>query len=819
MPPRAEFLKLRKQYIENRFAHLNQAQRAAVLDTEGPLLILAGAGSGKTTVLVNRINCVIEFGSAYSSDSVAREITEKDVELIKAAVADNTPLHPEIQPLMKTGRAAPWNILAITFTNKAAAELKSRISAAVGPEGGDVFASTFHSACVRFLRRDAQRIGFAQAFTIYDTDDSQRILKDIYKEFSIEDKLFPVRQMHARIGRIKDTMTSPEEFKKTVKDFRDETVAKIYAEYQRRLKKAGAFDFDDLIYYTVRLLEDNEEVRQYYHNRFHYIMVDEYQDTSIAQYKLVALLTGSHGNICVVGDDDQSIYRFRGATIENILEFEQQFNGARVIRLEQNYRSTGNILNAANEVISKNVGRKGKTLWTDQGDGDLIKVFCADSETEEAAYVAGIVAKNREEGIPLKQHAVLYRMNAQSNSVENYFARAGIPYRIIGGLRFYDRAEIKDIMAYLSIVENPGDDLRLTRIINTPTRKIGDTTVNNVAGIANGLGISMLEVVRDAAEYPALGRSVNALGEFYAMYERILEAYQNETLSDFVDRLLSITGYRQMLIAQKDEGRTRLENIEELVSSMKVFEQQNPDGDLALFLEEVALVSSIDSYDENTDAVVLMTLHSAKGLEFDCVFITGMEEGIFPGEQSRYNQEDIEEERRLAYVGYTRARKQLHLTRAGARMLFGQTRRNLASRFLEEFGEHLKDETLPRRSTREMYGGSAAQNDYRRANDMALRSVGRSDTYSGTASRRGTGRVDGIGSKITVGGAAAAKPKGMEPTGGAYSKGDIVEHRIFGRGTVMDAKPLGGDVLVEVDFDNVGIKKAMANFAPMKKVD
>lgn len=806
MPPLQEFLRLRKQYIEKRFSHLNEVQRKAVLNTEGALLILAGAGSGKTTVLVNRVCCMIEFGSAYSSGNTSREVTGHDVELLRAALENNTPLHPELRPLMKTGNVAPWNILAITFTNKAAGELKERICAAVGPDGNDVFASTFHSACVRFLRRDAQRLGFPQNFTIYDSDDSNRVLRDIYKDFSIEDKLFPVRQMHARIGRIKDTMTSPEEFKKSSEsDYRDATVAKVYTEYQNRLRRAGAFDFDDLIYYTVRVLETSAEVREYYNRRFHYIMVDEYQDTSVAQYKLVELLTGSHRNICVVGDDDQSIYRFRGATIENILGFEHNFSGAKVIRLEQNYRSTGNILDAANEVISHNVGRKGKTLWTDMGKGERIKVFCADSETEEAAYVAGVIAQNRENGTSLNQHAVLYRMNAQSNSMENYFARAGIPYRIIGGLRFYDRAEIKDILAYLCIVENPADDLRLTRIINTPTRKIGDTTVANISNIANSLGISMMEVIKEAANYPSLGRSVNALGEFYSMYLRILESYQNETLSDFTDMLLSITGYRQMLVAQKEEGRTRLENIEEFVSSMRVFEKENPDGDLALFLEEIALVTTLDRYDKDTDAVVLMTLHSAKGLEFDCVFIVGMEEGIFPGEQSRYNQEDVEEERRLAYVGYTRARKQLHLTRAASRMLFGQTRRNVQSRFLEEFSDDLKDETLPRRSTRELLGGSKAQNDYRRANEMTLRGLGK------------TGSVAGIGSKITVGG--SEKPKAIEQTGGKYAKGDAVEHRIFGRGVVLDARQLGGDTLVEVDFENVGVKKAMANFAPMKKLD
>ncbi len=808
MPPREQFIALRKQYIEQRFSHLNAVQRSAVLHTEGPLLILAGAGSGKTTVLVNRVCCLIEFGSAYASAQLARDVTDEDVRALQAAIDNRTPLGPELRPLMKTGAVSPWNILAITFTNKAAGELKSRISAAVGSAGNDVFASTFHSACVRFLRRDAQRVGFPQNFTIYDTDDVGRVLKEIYKDLSIEDKLFPIRQMHARIGRIKDEMLSPTDFKQSANDYRDQTVARVYAEYQARLRKAGAFDFDDLIYYTVLLLDGNKEVRDYYHNRFRYLMVDEYQDTSFAQYRLVELLTGGHHNLCVVGDDDQSIYRFRGATIENILGFEHAFPNASVIRLEQNYRSTGNILDAANEVISHNLGRKGKTLWTDRGAGDRIQVFCADSEMEEAAYIAGVIGKNKAAGMPLNQHAVLYRMNAQSNAVENYFARAGIPYRIVGGLRFYDRAEIKDILAYMNVVDNPNDNLRLTRILNRPARKIGDTTVATIAQIADGLGVPMLEVIKEAEQYPALARSKNALAAFYRMYEQLLETYQNETFPDFVDQLLSITGYRDMLLAQKEEGKTRLENIEELISSIKLFADENPEGDLAQFLEEIALVASIDSYDETTDAVVLMTLHSAKGLEFDCVFIVGMEEGIFPGDQSRYaGEEEMEEERRLAYVGYTRARKQLHLTRAGARMLFGQTRRNLPSRFLDEFREELKDETLPQRSTRELLrGGASLDREYARANDMTTHDLGKR-----TKSNRGA--VPGIGSQITTG---AAKPQ--LASGERYAQGDAVEHRIFGRGIVVSVQPMGKDFLVEVNFESAGTKKAMANFAPMRKV-
>ncbi len=800
MTPGDEWVLLRRQYIEKQFSHLNAMQREAVFHTEGPMLILAGAGSGKTTVLVNRISNIVAFGDAYASDYVNRAVKPEDLEHLRAAIEGGTAPHPDIAPLLHTGHTKPWNVLAITFTNKAAAELKSRICAAAGPEGNDVFASTFHAACVRFLRRDAMRLGFAQNFAIYDSDDQQRVIKDIYKHFAVDDKVFPVRWMGSRISHLKDELVSPQDFAERAADLRDRMVSKVYTEYQQRLRKAGAFDFDDLIYFTVRLLEECPEVREYYHHRFHYIMVDEYQDTSFAQYRLVELLTDPvRRNICVVGDDDQSIYRFRGATIENILNFEEHFRGAHVIRLEQNYRSTASILDAANEVIAHNIGRKGKTLWTDKGAGELIRVFCADSELEEASYVSSEILRNKNAGIALNRQAVLYRMNAQSSSIENYFARAGIPYRIYGGLRFFDRAEVKDIVSYLSVIENPADNLRLTRIINRPTRKIGDTTVNTILQIASELGISMMEVVRSAGDYPALSRSKNALDDFCAMLGRLQRAYESEGLADFCADLLDITGYRQMLIAAGDEGRTRLENVEELVSSLRTFELKNPDGDLALFLEEIALIASIDSYDENTDAVVMMTLHSAKGLEFDCVYIIGMEEGLFPSEQSRYKEEDIEEERRLAYVGYTRARRQLHLVRAYSRMLFGQTRRNLPSRFLEEFSDELKDEELSKKLGR----------DRRPSYEMYNQSVSRERSETIGAKPRPQ-----LGSTISVG-ETPKKPQG--PSSERYAAGDRVVHRIFGAGTVLSAKPLGGDVLVEVDFDTVGIKKAMANYAPMKK--
>ncbi len=808
-----EFIELRKKYIESRFSALNEVQRSAVFCTAGPLLILAGAGSGKTMVLVNRTRYILEYGEAYTSAKLARQAAKEDVDALRAAIG-GAAVPADVLPLLRVNAPAPWRILAITFTNKAAAQLKERICETVGPEGKDVFASTFHSACVRFLRRDAERLGFPKSFAIYDTDDQSRVLKEIYKEKNIDDKMFPLRWMASRIGRIKDTMASPQEFAETANEFRDKAVAGVYAEYQRRLKKAGAFDFDDLIYYTVRLLENEPEVRAHYNERFRYIMVDEYQDTSFAQYRLVELLTGPDKNICVVGDDDQSIYRFRGATIENILGFEHTFEGARVIRLEQNYRSTENILDAANEVIAHNRGRKGKTLWSDRGAGDKICVYCAENEGEEASFVGREILKNREWGIPLNSQAVLYRMNAQSNALENFFARAGIPYRIYGSVRFYERLEIKDLLAYMAIVENPADDLRLARIINRPARKIGDTTVAEISRIANGLGIPMLEVVRKADEYESLSRARAALAGFCEIYDKLLESYRNDTLHDFACAVLDVTGYRAMLKALGDEGVTRLENAEELLSSIKTFEQENPDGDLAQFLEEIALVMGTDSYDESADAVTLMTLHSAKGLEFDCVYITGVEEGIFPGDMSRGSEDDLEEERRLAYVGITRAKKKLYMTRCSMRMLFGSTRRNFPSRFLGEFSDELKDDLSPKRPAWQTQdAGPKVYYSAGGGHSSAPRPT--SGGYQRSGGRAANSKV-ALGSSITLGG--AARPAQAPTAQTTFQAGDKVEHKIFGPGVVLSATPLGGDTLVEVDFERHGRKKAMANYAPMKKI-
>ena len=857
-----EYLALRDQYIEARFARLNAVQRQAVFATEGPLLILAGAGSGKTTVLVNRIANIIRFGSAHGSRELPRPVTEADLNDLRTAVANGRDL-PRETAYLAVRPARPWNVLAITFTNKAAGELKERLRAMLGDTlGGDVNASTFHSACVRMLRRDAERIGFPKSFTIYDSDDQQRVIKQIYKDLMIDDKFLPVKSAIAQISSFKDKLMSAEEVAgEPFANTKAQLISKIYTAYAGRLKTAGAMDFDDLIFHTVRLLQNDAEAREYYQNRFRYVVVDEYQDTSVAQFHLVRLLAGGTNNVCVVGDDDQSIYKFRGATIENILNFEKVFSGAKTIRLEQNYRSTANILNAANSVIKNNMGRKGKTLWTESGDGEKVHHYTATNEQDEASHIADVIGEHLREGASLKDHAVLYRMNAQSNPIETYFARAGIPYRIVGGQRFFDRKEVKDINSYLAVIVNPRDDVRLRRIINEPARKIGMTTIEKIGELASAAGVPMMEIIAHVRDYPALQRACAPLERFYEMYRELCDLSISEPLDVFVGDVIKKSGYEAMLKAMKEEGETRLENLGQLVSSIKTYADQNgEDATLAGFLEEVALISDLDSYDNDADSVTMMTIHSAKGLEFPYVFVIGMEDGIFPGDMAKYNEEDMEEERRLCYVAITRAKKELYLSSSRTRMIFGQTRRNPPSSFLAEIDPALLDETQsPELSS---YGGgfgagygsystnvpggrsgySGASRGYLNSEYNAHprggyssgfasgghespNSYGGRHTVQSTGFGSGYGRSRGVGSAVpagagtsTLAGApAAAAPKKKEAV--SYAPGDVVEHRVFGRGTVLNATPIAGDCIVEIQFDRVGVKKTMANYAPLKKVE
>ena len=861
-----EYLALRDQYIEARFARLNAVQRQAVFATEGPLLILAGAGSGKTTVLVNRIANIIRFGSAHGSRELPRPVTEADLNDLRTAVANGRDL-PRETAYLAVRPARPWNVLAITFTNKAAGELKERLRAMLGDTlGGDVNASTFHSACVRVLRRDAERIGFPKSFTIYDSDDQQRVIKQIYKDLMIDDKFLPVKSAIAQISSFKDKLMSAEEVAgEPFANTKAQLISKIYTAYAGRLKTAGAMDFDDLIFHTVRLLQNDAEAREYYQNRFRYVVVDEYQDTSVAQFHLVRLLAGGTNNVCVVGDDDQSIYKFRGATIENILNFEKVFSGAKTIRLEQNYRSTANILNAANSVIKNNMGRKGKTLWTESGDGEKVHHYTATNEQDEASHIADVIGEHLREGASLKDHAVLYRMNAQSNPIETYFARAGIPYRIVGGQRFFDRKEVKDINSYLAVIVNPRDDVRLRRIINEPARKIGMTTIEKIGELASAAGVPMMEIIAHVRDYPALQRAAAPLERFYEMYRELCDLSVSEPLDMFVGDVIKKSGYEAMLKAMKEEGETRLENLGQLVSSIKTYADQNgEDATLAGFLEEVALISDLDSYDNDADSVTMMTIHSAKGLEFPYVFVIGMEDGIFPGDMAKYNEEDMEEERRLCYVAITRAKKELYLSSSRTRMIFGQTRRNPPSSFLAEIDPALLDETQsPELSS---YGGgfgagygsystnvpggrsgySGASRGYLNSEYNARprggfgggyssgfasgghespNSYGGRHTVQSTGFGSGYGRSRGAGSAVpagagtsTLAGApSAAAPKKKEAV--SYAPGDVVEHRVFGRGTVLNATPIAGDCIVEIQFDRVGVKKTMANYAPLKKVE
>lgn len=795
------FCKARRAAIQMDFGNLNPEQQKAALATEGPLLLLAGAGSGKTTVLIHRIANLIKYGRGADSDEVPAWVTGEDLAFLEDYVANPAPEKKERQEkLCRLEPAAPWSILAITFTNKAAGELKDRLERMLGPEANDVWASTFHSACVRILRRDIDRLGFERSFTIYDTADSERVVKDIVKAFNLDEKTFSARTVLGYLSRAKDAMLSGTDYLEQCEkggDFRLIKMAKIYVEYERRLKEANALDFDDIILDTVRLLREYEEVRTYYQRKFRYVLIDEYQDTNNLQYLLASTLAGGYENICVVGDDDQSIYRFRGATIENILSFEQQYKGARVIRLEQNYRSTKNILEASNAVIKNNEGRKGKELWTEHDQGEKLQCYTASNEHEEAQYVAAQILAGYSAHRAWKDHAVLYRMNAQSNQLEQAFKRNGIPYRIIGGIRFFDRAEVKDMVAYLSAVNNPGDDLRLARIINNPPRGIGTTTIERAQHIAHTQGLSLWEVVSRPRQWEELSKAAPKLGQFAEMMDELRKLSQEMPLPDFYEELVQRTGYAAML-EQKNtvEDRTRLENVHEVLSSIQSYlDNAVEEPSLAGFLDEIALYTDLDSHDPNEDCVVMMTMHSAKGLEFPVVFVVGVEEGIFPGIRAIGEPEEMEEERRLCYVAMTRAKEKLYMTCASQRMLFGRTNSNRPSRFLGEIPPELVE-----KSGRLPYGERGEGERPARRTAPVRRTFDHG--YSmGTAS------------------AAPAAAAGQRAPAGDFKVGDTVQHKAFGGGLITKLTPMGGDALVEIAFDKVGTKKLMLKSAAqyMKK--
>ncbi|MBO5411426.1 MAG: UvrD-helicase domain-containing protein [Clostridia bacterium] len=604
-------------------------QKKAVLSTEGPLLVLAGAGSGKTTVLVNRIANIIKYGKAYYSELIPYEPTESEMSLMRAAAEGVLEDYFDIEHLLKVDAAKPWEILAITFTNKAAGELKERLEKMLGEQALDIWASTFHSSCVRILRRNADYIGFSSNFTIYDTDDSKRVIKDCLKQLGLSDKIITPKAVLSEISRAKDSLISPAQYlKDNYMDIRKRSIGQVYEAYQNRLKNGDAMDFDDIIVNTVSLLKNNPEVLEYYQRKFKYIMVDEYQDTNNAQYMLTSLLAGGYENICVVGDDDQSIYKFRGATIENILSFEHQYKNAKVIRLEQNYRSTQNILDAANKVIENNEKRKGKNLWTDNGRGDLINFHTAESDRDEGVFIAQKIMDGVRSGNKFSDYAILYRMNSQSNLVEQAFVKSGIPYRIIGGHKFYDRKEIKDALAYLSVIANPNDSVRLQRIINEPKRGIGDTSVTAAQEIADGLGIGLYEVIKTADQFPKLSRCAKKMTEFAAMIEGFIYDLDNLELSELFKKVMNDTGYIASLALDKETMEDRIANLDELANNILRFTRENDEATLNDFLQDVALMTDIDNYNAEAETVVMMTVHSAKGLEFPVVFLAGMEETI-----------------------------------------------------------------------------------------------------------------------------------------------------------------------------------------------
>ncbi len=748
---------------------LNPMQKEAVMHTEGPLLILAGAGSGKTTVLVNRVAHIL-----------------KDLDV------------------------APYRILAITFTNKAANEMKTRIEKLFGEGVRDMWISTFHSMCVKILRRYISRIGYSSNFAIYDTSDTVTLMKECIKELDLNDKNFPPKSVLAEIGRAKDEMLGPKEYEQiNAGDFRLRNIAKLYSLYQSKLTANNALDFDDIIFKTVTLLEKNRDVLEYYQKKFKYIMVDEYQDTNNAQYRLISLLAAIHRNLCVVGDDDQSIYKFRGANIRNILDFEEEFKDAHVVKLEQNYRSTKNILDAANAVIANNKGRKSKKLWTSDSEGDSIFVYKSENEHDEGRYIAKeIDRKVSEFEYNFSDFAILYRTNAQSRILEEMLLRQGIPYRVLAGLRFYDRKEIKDVLAYLRFINNTADSVSLKRIINEPKRGIGATTVSKAEAIAAENGKSLYEVFKKADIYPDLVRSNVKILEFVKLMDGLILEKDTSELCDFVEKVIDKSGYRSTLVAENSiESQGRLENIDEFLSAVKEYVNTDEEPSFSGFLESVALVADIDNYDEDQAAVVLMTIHSAKGLEFPVVFLAGLDDGIFPSVRSIIDDDDLEEERRLCYVAITRAKKQLYITHAECRMLFGSTQYYAPSRFLKEVPSELIVE----------FGKKKEKKSRFQQDSGGFFSMSESSKKSFGSKSGGISIDDFIkGSKSTL--FEKFDVRSDKKPELDFSLGDRVSHKKFGEGTVSSVVELGNDKKLTIEFDTAGTKNLMAMFANLKKI-
>ena len=792
-----EYLRLKRRLFDKYYSFLNDEQRRAVYTTDGSVLILAGAGSGKTTVLVNRIVFIVKYGNAYYSQYVPYDLDERKLGAMQSALALDEENLAEFLKVFSSAPCHPWQMLAFTFTNKAANEIKKRLGEALGSEEAakNIWAGTFHSICVRILRTYGGLLGYRDNFTIYDADDSKKAISAVMKNLNIDDKILSVKTVVSEISKAKDKLITPEDYEKefSINDIRKKRISRIYAEYQKTLMQSNALDFDDIIMQTVFLLRQNEEVREYYQNKFRYVSVDEFQDTNLAQFELISLLSGGHKNIMVVGDDNQSIYKFRGAIIENILGFDKRFRDTKIIKLEQNYRSTSVILDAANAIISNNVNRKEKNLWTSKKGGEQIILRRCDDQNYEARYIVekieGLVASGN---YKYSDMAILYRANAQSNVIERIFAKSGVPYRMYGGLRFNDRKEIRDVVAYLQFIVNPSDAERMKRIINEPRRGIGAKTVEGVCAIADENSISVFDVLRNADKYVALSRSAQRLKDFgnlIAYFRDLL--YEDMPIHSFVDTVIDKSGYRQMLKDAGEVEKERLENVAEFVSGIKEYEEANEEPTLLGFLEENALVADVDSYDEGADAVVMMTMHSAKGLEFPVVFLPGMEEGVFPGTQVLFGAEssaDLEEERRLAYVAVTRAKERLYVIHTQMRMLYGKTSVNELSRFVKEIPKELIKEDKPK-------------------------------SYSNAGGYYSKPQQQTYGARVYFSEQASAAPRAQsQAKPEVFSVGDRVSHATFGEGEIFSARAMGNDVLYEVIFDRVGTKKLMGNFARMKKI-
>ena len=774
--------------FEKLYSGLNPEQRAAVMCVTGPLLVIAGAGSGKTTVLVHRIANIIRFGRASEFADPPSGGDDANAEALEAALSGTADEIAETISARSVDPCPPWAVMCITFTNKAANEMKSRLEKTLGDEAAsEIWAGTFHNICMRLLRRFHENAGLAPGFTIYDTDDTKRVLTEVLDRLNIDEHLLSAKAAANIISRAKEALMTPDELaREGAQELRLRRAAEVYSEYQRVLADANAVDFDDIIMRTVNLLQNDADVREFVQRRFRYVCVDEYQDTNRAQFVLTSLFAGGRRNIMVVGDDDQSIYRFRGATIENILGFDEEYKDARVIKLEQNYRSTSHILDAANAVIKNNTGRRAKKLWTENGIGDPVHIKQLGDQNEEARYIADLIVGGVESGErSLSDYAVLYRMNAQSQSIERALAKSGISYRVLGGTRFYDRKEIKDIIAYLCVVANPNDALRLKRIINEPKRKIGNATIDALERLSASSGTGIFDVIVNAGSYTALERSAPRLAEFAKLILSLRdEVTEGCSVSELVRSVIERSGYREMLEAMGPAEADRLSNVEELVSNAAEYESATEDASLYGFLEDVALISDIDNYDENADAVVMMTVHSAKGLEFPCVILPGMEEGMFPSSQSMSLPEEMEEERRLAYVAITRAKRELYCTYARERLIYGKTQFNRISRFLEEIPE--KDcvhEHLPaQRRSAAIFAPAIQTQTPVSFREKVVSSVPKK---SGDFIR--------------------------------FSAGDEVVHAAFGHGTVLSVREMGADLLYEIAFDNTGTKKMMATYAKLKR--